>query len=74
MSSEVSVPLLYANLSYDTFRVYIDRFENLETKLRSFLDDLHSQITKRVGTKDRALLNRFLKDPDTHQLYMDPPN
>ena len=41
MNSEVSVPLLYANLSYDTFRVYNDKFEKLETKLRSFMDDLH---------------------------------
>ena len=71
MNSGVSVPLLYANLSYDTFRGYIDKFEKLETKLRSFMDDLHSKITKRVGTKDRILLNRFLKDSDTHQLYMD---
>ena len=71
MNSGVSVPLLYANLSYDTFRAYIDKFENLETKLRSFMDDLHSKITKRVGTKDRILLNKFLKNSDTHQLYMD---
>ena len=67
----------YCKLSCNDFQLIYETgnnilfLENLEAKLRSFLDDLHSQITKRVGTKDQALLNRFLKDPDTHQLYMD---